>query len=612
MSLQHPAHQSTSFSSSSSSSSGLLSAGGFTLTLMLCVFSFPHDTMSYLRTSARSFRNLVLVGVTSLRRFCLAALVLLPFAQSGAQARTTFTRADTLRGTYTTPSRAWWDVTFYDLHVAVSPGDSSIRGYNSISYRVLAPARELQVDLMAPLVVDSMMQNRHALQYRNEGPAYFATLNAPQRMGDVNTITVYYHGHPIAAKNPPWDGGFTWGRDSLGRPWVVTTDQGMGASAWWPNKDTQADEPDSQRVALTLPDSMLDVSNGRLRSTTHNADGTTTYEWFVVNPINNYAIAVAAGSYAHYSDVYEGEKGKLTMDFWPLDYHVEAAHRQFPQAISMLRCFEHWFGPYPWYEDGYKLIEVSNNGMEHQSAVAYGNRFANGYRGRDGSGTGLGMKWDFIIVHESAHEWFGNNITTKDDADMWVHESFANYAEGIYTECLFGKEAGADYIIGNRRGIKNDRPIVGTYGVNNQGSGDMYPKGGEMLHTIRQIAGNDERWRGILRGMNQTFWHQTVTGHQVEDFLSAATGVDLSKVFDQYLRTTMVPVLEYSIDETTLLYRWVNVVAGFDMQVGVTVSPQGVTILHPNGEWQTVPLTVPRGQFSVDRNYYVTTRQVSR
>ena len=278
----------------------------------------------------------------------------------------------------------------------------------------------------------------------------------------------------------------------------------------------------------------------------------------------------------------------------------------------MLRCFEHWFGPYPWYEDGYKLIEVSNNGMEHQSAVAYGNRFANGYRGRDGSGTGLGMKWDFIIVHESAHEWLGNNITTKDDADMWVHESFANYAEGIYTECLFGKEAGADYIIGNRRGIKNDRPIVGTYGVNNQGSGDMYPKGGEMLHTIRQIAGNDERWRGILRGMNQTFWHQTVTGHQVEDFLSAATGVDLSKVFDQYLRTTMVPVLEYSIDETTLLYRWVNVVAGFDMQVGVTVSPQGVTILHPNGEWQTVPLTVPRGQFSVDRNYYVTTRQVSR
>lgn len=547
-----------------------------------------------------------------MRRLCLAALALLPAAQASAQVRTSFSLADSLRGTWTTPARAWWDVTFYDLHVAVSPRDSSISGHNRITYRVLAPAQELQVDLMAPLVVDSMVQNQHLLRYHSVGPAYLASLDAPQQPGDVHTITVYYHGHPIAAKNPPWDGGFTWGRDSLGRPWVVTTDQGMGASAWWPNKDTQADEPDSQRVALTLPDPMLDVSNGRLRSTTHNADGTTTYEWFVVNPINNYAIAVAAGSYAHYADVYEGEKGRLTMDFWPLDYHVEAAHRQFPQAASMLRCFEHWFGPYPWYEDGYKLIEVSNNGMEHQSAVAYGNRFANGYRGRDASGTGLGLQWDFIIVHESAHEWFGNNITSKDIADMWVHESFANYAEGIYTECLFGKEAGADYIIGNRRGIRNDRPIVGNYGVNNQGSGDMYPKGGELLHTIRQIAGNDERWRSILRGMNQTFWHQTVTGQQVEAFLGAAVGADLSKVFDQYLRTTKVPVLEYGIDGNTLSYRWNNVVHGFNMQVAVTMSPHGVTVLHPTEEWQAVQLTVPPAQFSVDRNYYVTSKQVAR
>ena len=535
----------------------------------------------------------------------------LPLSQLSAQGRTAYSRADTLRGSYTTPERAWWDASFYDLHVSVNPADSSLRGYNGISYRVLAPAREMQVDLMMPLVVDSMVQEGRAVPFRREGPAYFASLVAPQRAGETKTLTVFYHGKPLVAKNPPWEGGFTWGRDSLGRPWVVTTDQGMGASAWWPNKDTQADEPDSQRVALTLPVPMMDISNGRLRGTTRNPDGTTTYEWFVANPINNYAIAVAAGSYAHYSDVYEGEKGKLTMDFWPLDYHLDAAHRQFPQAVPMLRCFEHWFGPYPWYEDGYKLIEVSNNGMEHQSAVSYGNRYANGYRGRESSGTGLGMQWDFIIVHESAHEWFGNNITTKDMADMWVHESFANYAEGIYTECQSGKQAGADYIVGNRRGIKNDRPIVPAYGVNAQGSGDMYPKGGEMLHTIRQIAGDDEKWRGILRGMNQTFWHQTVTGRQVEGFLSAAVGTDLSKVFDQYLRTTMIPTLEYSITGSTLRYRWTAVVPGFDMQVGAVVSRGSTTVLHPTEAWQSLQLSVPAGDFKVDRNYYVNSRMVS-
>jgi len=283
---------------------------------------------------------------------------------------------------------------------------------------------------------------------------------------------------------------------------------------------------------------MIDVSNGRLRRVTHHPDGTTTYEWFVVNPINNYAIAVGAGSYDHYSDLFHGENGPLTLDFWPLGYHREAAQRQFVQATTMLRCFEHWFGPYPWYEDGYKLVEVPHPGMEHQSAVAYGNWYANGYRGRDGSGTGLGLKWDFIIVHESAHEWFGNNITAKDNADMWVHESFANYAEGLYTECLFGKQAGADYTIGTRRGIRNDRPIIPSYGVNDQGSGDMYPKGGNMLHTVRQIVDDDEKWRAILRGLNQTFWHQTVMGKQVEDYISAHAGTDLTKVFDQYLRTT--------------------------------------------------------------------------
>ncbi|MGH7586849.1 MAG: M1 family metallopeptidase [Gemmatimonadales bacterium] len=545
--------------------------------------------------------------------FLASALVAAaPFAGM-AQSPQSFTRADTLRGSYTTPGRAWWDVTFYDLHVAISPSDSSIRGRNGITYRVLGPGGELQVDLMAPLEVDSMVQDGRPVPFRREGNAYFASPLAPQNEGEHRTITVYYHGRPQIAKRPPWEGGFTWTADSLGRPWIVTTDQGMGASVWWPNKDTQADEPDSQRVALTVPAPLQDVSNGRLRRVTPDPDGTTTFEWFVTSPINNYAIAVAAGHYAHYSDTYRGEGGELTLDFWPLDYHVEAARRQFPQSKTMLQCFEHWFGPYPWYEDGYKLLEVPNNGMEHQSAVAYGNRYANGYQGRDGSGTGLGMNWDFIIVHESAHEWFGNSITAKDNADMWVHESFANYAEGIYTECLFGKEAGAQYTIGNRRLIRNDRPIIPPYGVNAQGSGDMYPKGGNMLHTIRQLVGDDERWRGILRGLGETFGRQSVTGRQVQDFISQRAGIDLSKVFEQYLRSTQVPVLEYRRAGSTLSYRWADVVPGFDMAVGARISDAGFTLLRPTAAWQTATLNLADpSAFEVDPDFYVIARNVTR
>jgi aminopeptidase N len=545
----------------------------------------------------------------------VAAVLTVAVVTSGAAAAQTprvYTRADTLRGSYTTPARAWWDVTFYDLHVAVNPADSTIRGYNGITYRALAPGNELQIDLMVPLEVDSMVQDGRPLTFRRDSNAFFVTPPAPVAAGETKTITVYYHGRPQIARRPPWSGGFTWTADSLGRPWIVTTDQGIGASIWWPNKDTQADEPDSQRVALTVPSSLTDVANGRLRSVTPNPDSTTTYEWFVVNPINNYAIAVAAAHYAHYSDTLQGEAGKLSLDYWPLDYHLDAAHRQFPQSKTMLTCFEHWFGPYPWYEDGYKLIEVPNNGMEHQSAVAYGNRYANGYQGRDGSGTGLGMKWDFIIVHESAHEWFGNNITSKDDADMWVHESFANYAEGLYTECLFGKEAGAQYIIGNRRLIRNDAPIIPAYGVNAQGSGDMYPKGGNMLHTIRQIVNDDAKWRDILRGLNSTFRHQTVTGQQIEDYISRKAGRDLSKVFQQYLTTTQVPVLEYHLDGRKLSYRWTHAVPGFDMPVRVLLPDGGSKLLEPTSEWRSVRLKLDKpADFRVDPNFYVTAAEVA-
>ncbi|HEY6826501.1 MAG TPA: M1 family metallopeptidase [Gemmatimonadaceae bacterium] len=516
---------------------------------------------------------------------------------ASAQARPrAFTHADTLRGS-NGAGRSWWDATFYDLHVSVNPADSSIRGYNAITYRVLKPAARMQIDLQVPLDVDSMVQDGRRLEFNRDSNAFFVALQAAQPAGTRKTISVYYHGKPTAAKRPPWDGGFIWQRDSLGNRWVATANEGFGASAWWPNKDYLADEPDSQRIAITMPDSMIDVSNGRLRSTTHNADGTTTYEWFVSEPINNYNVEVNAGQYAHFSDTFNGEKGKLTLDFWPLAYHLDTAKVQFQQAKPMLECFEHWFGPYPWYKDGYKLIEAPHLGMEHQSGVAYGNHYKNGYAGRDLSGTGWGMKWDFIIVHESAHEWWGNNITAKDQADMWIHESFANYAEGIYTECRDGKQAGAEYIIGSRTRIQNDRPIIAPYGVNAEGSGDMYYKGGSMLHTIRQLVDNDDKWRAILRGLQSTFWHQTVTAAQVENYMSRQSGIDLSKVFQQYLTTTMVPVLEYRAVNGALSYRWQNVVPGFAMPVRANGA-----WLKPTTEWKS---GLKGDSLTVDKNFYV-------
>ena len=553
------------------------------------------------------------------RLLLISAVVILTVARLGAQNAATFTHADTLRGSIG-PARAWWDVTFYDLHVRVNPADSSVRGWNGITYQVLGPAQEMQIDLQQPMEADSMLQDGKPLVWRRDGDAFFVALPSAQRVGTRRTVTVYYHGKPIAARRAPWDGGFVWKRDSLDHSWVVTADQGAGASIWWPTKDTQADEPDSQRIAITVPAPMLDVSNGRLRQTTNNPDGTTTFEWFVTSPINNYDVAINAGTYAHFSDTFKGESGALSMDFWPLAYHLDTAKVQWQQARPMLACFEHWFGPYPWYADGYKLVETPHLGMEHQSAVAYGNHFRNGYyasslggadRWVDFSGMGEGYKWDFIIVHESAHEWFGNNITTKDIADSWVHESFANYAEGLFSECQDGKEAGARYLIGSRRQIRNDAPIIGPYGVNKDGSGDMYYKGGSMLHTMRQVVDNDEKWRGVLRGLNKTFWHQTVTGRQVMDYMNRQSGIDFDRVFEQYLTTTRVPVLEYRINNGTVSFRWVDVVPGFDMPVKVLLTGTGFSWIHPTESWDTADFKLPgSADFKIDDNFYVKGKNV--
>ncbi|HEU4995487.1 MAG TPA: M1 family metallopeptidase [Gemmatimonadaceae bacterium] len=545
----------------------------------------------------------------------LVLFVGLALGAAGAQQAETprlFTRADTLRGS-NGPARSWWDATFYDLHVAVSPTDSSIRGRNAITYRVLDAAREMQIDLQVPMQIDSIIQDGKRLTFRRDSNAFFVTMPG-QRAGETRKVTVFFHGKPRAAKRPPWDGGFIWATDSLGNRFIATANEGLGASVWWPNKDIPSDEPDSQRVAITVPDSMTDVSNGRLRSVTKNSDG-TTWEWFVSSPINNYSVAVNAGRYAHFTDYYAGERGMLTMDYYPLAIHEDTARVQFRQSLPMMRCFEHWFGPYPWYSDGFKLVEAPHLGMEHQSAVAYGNKYKNGYLGRDRSNTGRGLKWDFIIVHESAHEWWGNSISAKDHADMWIHESFANYAESLFTECLEGKKAGAEYVIGSRAGIRNDRPVIGQFGVNDQGSGDMYPKGGAVLHMIRTILGDDEKWRSILRGANATFWHQAITGDQLRAFINTKAGVDFSRVFEQYQTTTKIPVLEYRVDATKLSVRWTNVVDGFDMPVDVAASssPEAFRRIHPTTRWSSVqaPALAATDSLVVDPNFYVEVRRSS-
>ncbi|MBI1225704.1 MAG: M1 family peptidase [Bacteroidetes bacterium] len=537
----------------------------------------------------------------------LWAAMLLPFF-SLAQ---TFTHADTLRGSIT-PERAWWDARHYDLNVAFDIDNQSISGWNTITYEVLRSTKNrMQIDLMAPLKLDSVLQDGEYLSWEQDGPAYFIKLNSAQKQGSFRKISLYYHGQPIVAKRPPWDGGIIWGKDAQERPWVSVACQGMGPSVWYPNKDHQYDEPDSAALHITCPLPLVGVANGRLRQRTDNGDGTATYTWAVVNPINNYNLIPYIGNYQHFQSVYEGEAGQLDMDFWVMDYNYEKAKTRFLEDTpKMLHCFEYWFGPYPFYEDGYKLVEAPHLGMEHQSAVAYGNGYQNGYRGRDLSDTGVGLKWDFILVHESGHEWFGNNVTTKDVADMWVHEGFTNYSETLYTGCEFGEEEATTYNVGCRALIGNRSPIIGIYDVNHEGSGDMYYKGGSMLHTIRAAINNDETFREILRGLNETFRHQTVTTKQVEDFVSKKSGMDFSKVFDQYLRTTDIPVLEVSLvekgHERLLNYRWTNCVKGFDLPLLVQTGFGKWDWIRPTTEWQSTACKLKSlADFTVDKRFYV-------
>jgi aminopeptidase N len=535
-----------------------------------------------------------------------------------------FSKQDTLRGS-NGPGRAWWDVMSYEITVTPDYGQKKISGKTIIQFTANKSGYQvMQIDLQEPLMIDSIKSwDKKQILFKktsiNTWDLYIKNLpeknHSTPKIKNTNPygnfpgykIEIFYHGTPCEARRPPWDGGWIFSKDAQGRPWMSVACQGVGASVWYPCKDYQGDEPDfGATLTIDIPDTLVAVANGRLKEKKSN-NGNTSWTWEVKNPINNYNIIPYIGKYVHWNETYEGEKGKLDCSYWVLDYNLEKAKEQFKQAAITLKAFEYWFGPYPFYEDGFKLVEAPHLGMEHQSAVAYGNGFQNGYRGRDLSGSGWGLKWDFIIVHEVGHEWFGNNITTVDIADMWVHEGFTNYSETLFTEYHYGKEAANDYCTGTRQLIQNDRPIIGPYGVNRRGSGDMYYKGGNMLHTIRQVINDDKTFREIVRGLNKDFYHQAVTSKNVEDYMSEKSGSDLSKIFDQYLRTVMIPVLEYKISSTSLSFRWRNCVDGFDMRVKLSNGDW----LDPIPHWKEIPLNenMKRG-IEADRNFYIAVQKV--
>jgi len=492
------------------------------------------------------------------------------------------TRADTLRGSLR-PERTAYDVVYYHLNIQVNPETQTISGYNTISFEATTDFDRIQVDLFDNMKVDSIVWKNRQLTWEREHHAVFIDFPAPVKKGTSDSIRFHYSGSPLVAKRPPWDGGFVWTQSQSGKPWIAVACQGTGASLWWPNKDHQSEEPDSMLISVAVPDGLMNVSNGQSRGKVSLGNGYTRWDWFVGNPINNYNVSLNIGEYSHFSENYRGH----TLNYFVLPENLDKAKKQFREVPLMLACFEEYFGPYPFWDDGFKLVETPYLGMEHQSAVAYGNEYKKGYLGRDLSGTGVGLKWDFIIVHESAHEWFGNSITSADIADMWIHEGFTCYAESVYHECRWGYDEAMEYINGLKKNVLNDRPVTGPYGVNREGSSDMYYKGALLINTIRHIVNDDEKWWNILREYTRAFRHRIVTANDVIAFFTKATGQDLEPVFSQYLHYARIPELEFSVEQDTLRYRWKADIEDFAMPVDLFIQDREHRI-YPTTQWKVL------------------------
>ncbi|AZI67859.1 M1 family peptidase [Kaistella daneshvariae] len=511
------------------------------------------------------------------------------------------TKQDTLKGS-NTEFRNFWDVKKYEISVEPKFADQSVSGTNKISFEILRDVTNpvFQIDLQQPMDYIIIDSDEKLCSSKREGNFIFIETKRTYKKGENHSFTVQFFGNPTVAKNAPWDGGWVFKKDENGNPWMSVAQEGIGASVWLPSKDLWSDEPDNGiLMKIITPKDLVGVGNGRLISQKTEKDK-SIFTWEVKNPINLYSIVPNVGKYVNFKDSYAGEKGALDLDYWVLDYNLDKAKKQFTQVKPMMKAFEYWFGPYPFYEDSYKLIETPYLGMEHQSGVGYGNHYENGYLGRDLSGTGVGLSWDFIIIHESGHEWFANNITAKEKADMWVHEGFTNYSETLFVENFIDKGSAEKYVVGIRRNIRNDEPIIGKYGIAKSGSGDMYYKGANMLHTIRQIINNDAKFREILRGLNSDFYHQTVTSKKVENYISQKSGIDFSTVFDQYLRTTQIPTLQYSQNGNTLKFRYDAAVKNLKLPIRINGNQE----IKPTEKWQTVKLSSAE-PVKFDENYYI-------
>jgi aminopeptidase N len=518
-----------------------------------------------------------------------------------------FTKYDSLRGSIL-PERAWYDVLKYDLTVKFDIQNKSIAGKNTMIFentffsRSVNTPQWMQIDLQKPMILDSAVFHSKLLSFKRDSNVYWIDFGLPNFTNSIDSIELYYHGSPIKAKNAPWDGGFVYKKDANGKDWVAVACQGLGASVWWPCKDHQTEEPDNgMTITLSYPKDLVGISNGRKIATGANADMAWS-KWEVKNPINSYDVTFYLGDYTSWTDTMMGEKGVLNIEYYVLKDNLEKAQKQFQIVKPMLHAFEDWMGPYPFYEDSYKLIDAPYLGMEHQSAVAYGNQYKMGYLGRDRSGTGNGLLFDFIIVHETGHEWYGNSITAKDVADEWIHEGFTTYTETLFAENLFGKNKAWAYVRGQRKNIQNDAPPIGTYGVQSSGS-DTYDKASNMIHTIRQVIDNDQLFKQMIRNMNSQYFHQTVTSDEIEKFMTQYSKKDLSKIFDQYLRTSQPPRLEIKKKGKNWLYRWNCNVANFNMPLKTRMGEDWRWI-YPKDKWKLFKAS-PNQSFEVDPNFYI-------
>jgi aminopeptidase N len=520
-------------------------------------------------------------------KFKLYHLLFLTFVTGFSQK--SFTRKDSLQGGLRA-ERTSFDVKKYHLDITVDPEKRFISGSNTISFKTTQNTSKIQIDLFANMRVDSILHDNKKLKYTRDNNAVFIEFPKEIKINKKCEIQFFYSGNPIVAKNAPWDGGFVFKKDAAGKPWIGVAVQGTGASLWYPVKDSQSDEPDNgAKISVAIPNGLMNVSNGNFLGSVDLKNGYTRWDWEVKNPINTYDITVNIADYTHYSE----KLNDLSVDYYILKENEVKARKQFQQTIPMLECFQSKFGKYPFTEDGFKLVETPFLGMEHQSAVAYGNGYENGYLGDDLSGTGVGMLFDYILIHESGHEWFGNSITAKDIADMWIHEAFTMYSEVVYIECQFGSENAEIYINGLQKAVANDRPIIGQYGVNNEGSSDMYYKGALLLNTLKNILKDDKRWWEILLKYSETYRHKIIDTETVIDFFNAEFKMDLTSIFNQYLRYKDIPELVLQKSGDSFSYFWNTSEPNFKMPVDVRIG-KDIIRLNASNEIQKSEIPIKK------------------